>query len=174
MKVRLRQLRRPLKLLGERDRETLLGELAHLTLYFLKDPRRLEEALSQALALYPEPFPERETLRERLREMLSHALSHPEISTYLGLPVKEDLREREILLLQKDRPESLRPDRILLQEDQVLILEYKLRRPREKEVLDRYREQLEAYLRGLRKIFPEKVRGVLVFLDPPGLEEVSP
>jgi len=50
MKVRLRQLRRPLKLLGERDRETLLGELAHLTLYFLKDPRRLEEALSQAFS----------------------------------------------------------------------------------------------------------------------------
>ncbi|QJA06589.1 hypothetical protein FVE67_07175 [Thermosulfurimonas marina] len=173
MKIRLRQLRRPLRLLGERDRETLLGELAHLTLYFLKDPRDLEGPLSRALALYPEPFPEREALRSRLREVLSRALSHPRMAEYFSSE-GEDLREREFLKKGKKGLESLRPDRILLKKDEVLVLEYKLHRPKEKRLYEDYQKQLKEYLEGLREVFPGRVRGVLVFLEPPEVEEVSP
>ncbi|HFC97031.1 MAG TPA: hypothetical protein ENJ40_01045 [Thermosulfurimonas dismutans] len=176
MRLRIYQQKRALALLGERDEERQLGEMAHLALYFLEDydgtPGRIEEAVSRALALYTEPLPEREKFRKRLLEVLTRALSHPEIARFFapGIP---DLREHPFVR-HKGRggePEVHRPDRVLLLPEGPVVLEYKLHRPEDP---GEHERQVREYLSGLSLVLKQPVRGCLVYLEPPEVREVRP
>ncbi len=172
MKVRLFQQRRPLRLLGERDEERLEGEMAHLALYFLSSytgkQEELEQAVHQALALYPEPLERREHHFRTLVETLSQALKEPRIRA-LFKPGLKDLREHPYVKLRSSNLEIHRPDRIIFFPEGPLVVEYKLARLQSSHVL-----QLREYLRDLSRIWKAPLRGVLVGLRPPAYREVKP
>ncbi len=178
MRLRIYQQKRALGLLGERDEERQLGEMAHLALYFLEaftgSLEELERAVDRALALYAEPLPEREKYREKLLKVLSQALAQPEIARFFA-PGLSDLREHPFLLEAKrgEGPKVYRPDRVLFLPEGPVVLEYKLRLSG-LESLEAHRGQLRTYLRALAKILGSPPRGYLIYLTPPEIREVAP
>ncbi len=175
MRPRIYQQKRALRLLGERDEERQLGEMAHLALYFLEaftgSLEELERAVDRALALYAEPLPEREKYRERLLEILVRAFERPEIAHFFA-PGLSDLREQPFILKGADRegPEVHRPDRVIFFPEGPVVLEYKLRLSGP-ESLETHRQQLRTYLRALSRILGSPPRGYLVYLSPPEIRE---
>jgi len=171
MKVRILQQRRALKVLGEKDRERILGEMAHLALYFLPafsgQRAEVERAVREALALYPEPLREREVYFKELTEILFSALSLPEARPFFR-PGLKDLREHPFITLEEDGPKSHRPDRVLFLSEGPVVLEYKLSGPRIE-----HQKQVQEYLQGLADIWGFSVKGYLFYLRPPEIREVS-
>ncbi|MBX6422102.1 PD-(D/E)XK nuclease family protein [Thermosulfurimonas sp. F29] len=177
MRLRIYQQKRALALLGERDEERQLGEMAHLALYFLEGftgrREEVEKAVDRALALYPEPLPRREILRKRLLEILVRALSHPGIARFFA-PGTTDLREHTLVFPD---PEGLsaevhRPDRILFTPEGPVVLEYKLR-PGGPDGVAAHEKQLRTYLAVIRRLEGRPPRGYLIYLDPPEVREVE-
>ncbi|OAQ20400.1 hypothetical protein [Thermosulfurimonas dismutans] len=170
MRVRIFQQRRALKVLGEMDRERVLGEMAHLALYFLPAfsgvREEVEEAVRRALALYPEPLTERETYFRELTEILFSALSLPAARPFFS-PGLRDLREHPFVTVGENGPEGHRPDRIVFLPEGPVVLEYKLSGPSTE-----HEKQVREYLRGLSAIWGSPVRGYLFYLRPPELREV--
>ncbi len=172
MKVRIYQTRKALRLLGERDEERLLGEIAHLALYFLErytgDSEEIRKAVDRALALYAEPLVARERLRGELIHILEKALEHPKIRALFASNFP-DLREHPLVTMGKEGLESHRPDRLLFLPEGLLVIDYKLSGPREEHV-----RQVQTYLQELVHIWPGTLKGLLVYLRPPEVREVAP
>ena len=173
MRVRIFQQRRALKVLGETDRERVLGEMAHLALYFLPSfsgvRGEVEETVRRAMALYPEPLTERETYFRELTEILFSALSLPAVRPFFS-PGLRDLREHPFVTEGKDGANlsGHRPDRIVFLPEGPVVLEYKLSGPSPE-----HERQVREYLRGLSAIWETPVKGYLFYLKPPELREVE-
>lgn len=94
--------------------------------------------------------------KDEIIKTLSNLLSHPEVKRFFikGLKIKN---EAEILL-----PDGhlLRPDRLVFEEDKLIIIDYKTGKPE-----SRHRLQLNKYAREISKLGYTKIEKYLIYID---------
>jgi ATP-dependent exoDNAse (exonuclease V) beta subunit len=98
-----------------------------------------------------------ESQKEQLSEKIHALLTDPEVSRFFqqGLSVKT---ETEILV----RDGSVyRPDRVILEGEKAIILDYKTGKPKE-----HYKKQLQTYGKLIREMGFKKIQSFLLYIDP--------
>jgi ATP-dependent helicase/nuclease subunit A len=143
------------------------GEFIHRVLYFVegldeetesKLHRFIKRVNDELKTAYP-----LEAMKKSLLEFLDHKEVSPYFRTIPGRVVK---REQEF---SDSRGNLFRMDRVIFEEDQVSVIDYKT--GTDKEAEKEYLSQLKSYIRILKEIYPgKKVEGVLAYVD---LKEVS-
>ncbi len=146
-----------LKLLQEKGFFQRLGEILHFSFgeLLLKreeitfDDENLTKAVGRALFLYPEPLPEREALKEEALKILKSISLSRDWRVLQNLLKKSKALYREVEGYLAGEDKVLRPDFILVQEREIYLLEFKLRKE------DLQEEQLKLYQRFLELLFPQ-------------------
>ena len=114
-------------------------------------------------------------IRQSIVDETLDLLHHPDFSMIFG---QGSVAEAPITGLIDDgkRVVSGQIDRLLVSDEEVLIIDYKTNRPPPREVTDIpviYQKQMQAYADVLRQIYPNKaVRGALIWTDGPILMEI--
>ena len=151
------------------------GLLVHRLLQALPDlpPAERDAAASRFLArpVHGLSTEEQEAIR---RETLA-VLDHPEFAALFGA---ESQPEVPIVGLFGAQALSGQVDRIVVRDDEVLVVDYKTLRPppaRASDVPPAYLAQLAVYAKALGAIFPDRpVRAALLWTDGPRLMPISP
>jgi len=96
--------------------------------------------------------------KESIQAVLKPFLSHPDVSKYFlpGLKVKT---EPEILL---PNGKTFRPDRIVFNEDQTTIIDFKTGKPEEL-----HKEQVRFYMKLIKDMGYAELNGVLLYVNEP-------
>ena len=143
------------------------GEFIHRVLYFVEGldeeteseiDRFIKRANDELKTDYP---------LEAMKRDLLEFLNHKEVSPYFrAIPGRVVKREQEF---SDSRGNLFRMDRVIFEEDQISVIDYKT--GTEKEAEKEYLSQLKNYMRILKEIYPgKKVEGVIAYVD---LKEVS-
>lgn len=151
------------------------GNLTHLLLQFLPDlplPNR-QAAAGHYLSQNGQDLSE-EILASILSETLK-ILDHPEFKVIFGPGSRAEVPITG--LLSDGRLISGQIDRLLVSENEVLIVDYKTNRPPPRDPQDIsaiYRRQMKAYADTLREIYPQKaIKCALLWTDGPHLMPIE-
>lgn len=113
--------------------------------------------------------------RERMIEETLAVLSHPDFAPLFGPGARAEVPV--VGLIGKNYAVSGQIDRLIVQEDEVLIVDYKTNRPpalAEKDVPKSYLTQMAAYRAVIQKIYPNHtVKAALLWTDVPYLLALS-
>jgi len=142
--------------------EKLRGEFIHRALYFIdgldqhseSDIGRIVERVNDELKT---DFP-----LEAMKKSLLEFLNHKEISPYFrAVPARVIKKEQEF---SDPRGNLFRMDRVIFEEDQISVMDYKTGTDRKAE--KEYIFQLTNYIRILKEVYPgKKVEGVIAYVD---------
>ncbi|MBP7721004.1 MAG: double-strand break repair helicase AddA [Alphaproteobacteria bacterium] len=152
------------------------GTLTHKLLQFL--PAHLKEkrehAAREFLNLYAQDIPEK--IRASIADETLKILGHPDFAAVFG---RGSLAEIPVTgLLDDDRVVSGQIDRLLVTDNEILIVDYKTNRPppvRAEDVPVLYRNQMNAYAAVLAKIYPGRtISCALLWTDGPTLMKLPP
>jgi ATP-dependent helicase/nuclease subunit A len=138
------------------------GEFIHRVLYFVEGldeetESKLDRFIKRANDELKTDYP-LEAMKRDLLEFLNHKEVTPYFRTIPGRVVK---REQEF---SDSRGNLFRMDRVIFEEDQVSVIDYKT--GTDKEAEKEYLSQLRSYIRILKEIYPgKKVEGVLTYVD---------
>lgn len=119
-------------------------------------PGVLEKMLKQGIISEDEK-PE---LELKIKEILEHEL----IGTYFSDNVKSK-NEAEMIT---ETGEILRPDKIVFEKDQAIVIDYKTGKPNSK----KYASQMSNYAMALQKMGHAKVKKLIVYVDENKVEEI--
>jgi ATP-dependent helicase/nuclease subunit A len=147
--------------------EKLRGEFIHRVLYFIdgldeKIEPELEQIIKRVNDELKTDYPVA-TMKKNLLEFLNHE----EIKPYFrAMPGRVIRKEQDFSDL---RGNLFRMDRVIFEEDQVSVIDYKT--GTDKEAEKEYISQLKNYIRILKEIYPDKnVEGVIAYVD---LKEIT-
>lgn len=150
------------------------GEILHLALSFVKtreDLPRLGTFVKRALVLLGEKYAAW-NLKEDLIRPLEEVLSHDEAELFFSPAAKEIFCERSIIPPAREgKREVFRPDRMVLFEDRVVVVDFKSEEPAPS-LLEDYRAQVKNYAGLARELFGLPAEGYLLFLAGPRVEKV--
>ena len=146
--------------------ERLRGEFIHRVLYFVDGLENIEPELERIIKRVNDELMT-DYPPEAMKRNLLEFLNHEEISPYFqAVPGRVIKREQEFSDL---RGNLLRMDRVIFEEDQVTVIDYKT--GTDKEAEKEYTSQLKNYMRILKEIYPDKnIEGVIAYVD---LKEIS-
>jgi len=122
----------------------------------------LASAVKQAKTQYPfvDDFQE-------LQATVSALLGGKELRRYFWVEESEVFTEKDVV---DSSGNTRRIDRLIVSQDEVLVIDYKSTRTS----TDEYRMQVGEYLRIVRDIYPTRAcRGILIYLDDLSSEEVA-
>ena len=102
--------------------------------------------------------------KEALKATISKLIKHKDLYSYYD-PSKKIYTEKEILM---DTGEILRPDRIVISENEACIIDYKTG----KENTPKYQQQMKDYQWALEKMGYQKIKKLLVYIDDLKIIEV--
>ncbi len=144
--------------LGERQR----GEFIHRVLYFIDTlGENMEPGIEQIIERVNDEFQTDysvETMKRNLLEFLNHEEVRPYFRAMPGTIIK---KEQDF---SDSRGNLFRMDRVIFEEDRVIVIDYKT--GTEKEGEKEHISQLQNYARILEEIYPDKtVEGVIVYVD---------
>lgn len=129
------------------------GLLMHALLSEIESRQDIEKAITKALlqGLFNNEG------AERLRKDLENMLNHKDLKAYYepGLKLKN---EAELITAEG---KLLRPDRIVFQRDECVLIDYKTGQIQEKE----HARQLDQYATALEEMGHARIRKILVYLD---------
>ena len=128
------------------------GQKIHYVMSLVEQSGDVDHTLEQLAnegMLQPE---ERKTLESTLRDLIAR----PELQRYFSGEM-QTLNERDILLPGRG---VQRPDRVMLEGEQVHVLDYKTGEPREE-----HRRQLDDYMRSLTSMGFDEGQKLLVYID---------
>lgn len=147
--------------------ERLRGEFIHRVLYFIdaldeKIEPELEQIIKRVNDELKTDYPVA-TMKKNLLEFLNHE----EIKPYFrAMPGRVIRKEQDF---SDPRGNLFRMDRVIFEEDQVSVIDYKT--GTDKEAEKEYISQLKNYIRILKEIYPDKnVEGVIAYVD---LKEIT-
>jgi ATP-dependent exoDNAse (exonuclease V) beta subunit len=147
--------------------ERLRGEFIHRVLYFIDgldeniEPE-LEGIIKRVNDELKTDYP-METIKKNLLEFLTHE----EIRHYFqAVPGRVIRKEQDF---SDPRGNIFRMDRVIFEEDQITVIDYKT--GTDKEAEREYISQLKNYIRILKEIYPDKtVEGIIAYVD---LKEIT-
>jgi|GEM_PF-1964303 len=156
-----------------RSKDEILGEFLHMALFFLDsytgDIGDLIKAVRSAKAYYPDAIRLTEQDVQEVEHILINAMSNEYIGK-LFTPDVKNLREVEFL---DDEGNTIRVDRLNIDNGKnINVLEFKLKRPESQSLTDRYIEQLNHYMKTVKKVFQCAVSGIIIYFLQGQYEEV--
>ncbi len=151
------------------------GEILHLALSCIKsleETTSLETIVLKALSSFGEK-PYFWDIENDFLRPLQRVFKLPEVQKFFSPDAKEIYRERCILAVDgKGSFQVFRPDRIIVFDDQVIVVDFKSEIPSSIEIHNKYRDQIARYVRIVSKIFSLPTQGYLLFLLVPQVEKV--
>ncbi len=149
--------------------ERLRGEFIHRVLYFIDGldeqiESELEGIIKRVNDELKTDYP-MEAIKIKLLEFLNHEEIKPYFQATPGRVIKkeQDFSDR--------RGNLFRMDRVIFEEDQVSVIDYKT--GTDKEAEKEYVSQLKNYARILREIYPDKnIEGVIAYVDLKEIKKV--
>ncbi len=158
-------LRKYLKTAGSLEREDAVGEgiKIHAVLSEIESKKDVEQVLNNALIRGEI----KESELERYRAFVAKVVEHPALESYFAEGV-EVLNERSIISASGER---YRPDRVVLTNDNITVIDYKYSGNPD----ERYLSQVRNYMRLVSEINPDKkVFGKILWLkDELIIQEVA-
>jgi ribonucleoside-diphosphate reductase beta chain/exodeoxyribonuclease V beta subunit len=152
--------------LEERQR----GEFIHRVLYFVDGlDENIEPELEQIIKRVNDEL-KTDYPMEAMKKNLLEFLNNKEISPYFqAMPGRVIKKEQDF----SDSGGNLfRMDRVIFDEDQVSVIDYKT--GTDKEAEKEYIPQLKNYIRILKEIYPDKkIDGVIAYVDPKEISRVK-
>ncbi len=91
----------------------------------------------------------------------------------VGEKIIEELEEIDILDIYEGELRINRPDKIIVKRDEIVIIDYKLKKTREKEAIEKYHSQMIRYMDLVKKIFKKPVKGLIVYMEENELERIE-
>jgi len=150
--------------------ERLRGEFIHRVLYFIDgldeniEPE-LERIIKRVNDELKTDYP-METMKKNLLEFLNDEEIKPYFQAMPGRVIK---KEQDF---SDPRGNLFRMDRVIFEEDQVSVIDYKT--GTDKEAEKEYISQLKNYIRILKEIYPDKnVEGVIAYVDLKEIRKVK-
>jgi ATP-dependent helicase/nuclease subunit A len=134
------------------------GNQAHEVLSMIKDTTNLDAVLNQLTlegSITKSALP-------RIKERVQTLLAHPQVKSWFGAGY-EVLTEREMFYDGR----ILKPDRILVKDDQAIVIDYKKEKSSET-----YHAQVQRYMQAMKSLGYPNVTGFLVYVDTVEVEEV--
>ncbi len=134
----------------ERNKEK--GNLIHLLLSQIETADQIEKLILQNV--------ERGVIdasqKDEVKDILKRIIAHPDVQPYFkqGLNVKA---EAEILL---ESGLTIRPDRLIIDNDHIIIIDYKTGKPQEKHI-----KQIDRYADILLQMDYSSVEKILIYID---------
>jgi ATP-dependent exoDNAse (exonuclease V) beta subunit len=150
--------------------ERVRGEFIHRVLYFVDTlDENIEHDLERIIERVNDEFNADYPIETTKRDLLEF-LNHEEISLYFqAMPGRIIKKEQEF---SDSRGNLLRMDRVIFEEDQVSVIDYKTGTNKEAE--KEYIAQLINYIRILREIYPDKnIEGVIAYVDLKEIKKVK-
>jgi ATP-dependent helicase/nuclease subunit A len=147
--------------------ERLRGEFIHRVLSFVDSvDENTESELDRIITRVNHELKTDYPL-EAMKKSLLEFLDHKEVNPYFrDIPGRVIKREQEF---SDPRGNLFRMDRVIFEEDQISVIDYKT--GTDKEAEKEYISQLKNYIRILKEIYPgKKVEGVIAYVD---LKEIS-
>ncbi len=148
--------------------EELLGEFLHLCLFHLEfyDGRDdlIEKAVKTALTNLPSAMKYRleDDDIKKVRDWIHVALKSPKIGSKFSTYVR-NLREWEFL---DGEGKVVRIDRInFMTENNVDVIEFKLKEPSDKNIEEGYRQQIRGYVKIVREVFKRETVGTIIYFE---------
>jgi len=151
------------ELLKFSPREQKRGEILHFILSKinrLTDLNHLEQITTQALAYFGGRT-ENWDLAKEFIVPIQTVLNQPCLQTILVKP-SQVFSERTILWPNQTEFEVLRPDKVILTESVACVLEFKSEY--QEEYFPSQQTQLKKYMKVIAKLFPQPVRGYLIYI----------
>jgi len=151
--------------------ERLRGEFIHRVLYYVDGSdddteSELERIIRRVNNELKTDYPV-EAMKKSLLEFLNHEGVNPYFQAVPGRVIK---KEQEF---SDPRGNLFRMDRVIFEEDQVSVIDYKT--GTDKEAEKEYISQLKNYIRILKEIYPgKKVEGVIAYVDLKEIRKVYP
>ena len=138
----------------------IAGDFIHKVFYFLdsyRDKEDLDKAISKALSTtYVKEV-------EGLKGKLQKVLELDEVRRFFE--DRKNLREMEIV--GRDG-KVMRIDRIVFFDDHIAVVDFKLGYEREE-----HRKQVLEYMDALENIFPQEIKGYLIYVEEPKVLKVT-
>ncbi len=151
-----------LKMLSGLQRDTpeiAYGKLLHECLSLLKKSEHATDAIERVLSGKKDAHIQRKKLTEDIHSLLSNEQTTAWFSDYEALHC-----ERE-LISQKDH--TLRPDRVIVLQDRVVVVDYKSGKQSDKHI-----GQVETYKQELQRIYSKPVEGYVLYTEGPSIISV--
>lgn len=128
------------------------GNLIHLLLSQIENSDQIEKRVLQNVEKGIIDI----SSKDEIQEYLNNIILHPDVQPYFekGLEVK---MESEILL---ESGLTIRPDRLIIDDEQIIIIDYKTGKPLEKHI-----KQLDRYAETLLQMDYSSVEKVLIYID---------
>jgi ATP-dependent exoDNAse (exonuclease V) beta subunit len=147
--------------------ERLRGEFIHRVLYFVDGLDESTESELDRIIKRVNDELKTDYLPEAVKRNLLEFLNHEEISPYFQtIPGRVIKKEQDF---SDPRGNLFRMDRVIFEEDQIFVIDYKTGTDKEGEKA--YVSQLKNYIRILKEIYPDRnVEGVIAYVD---LKEIS-
>ncbi len=136
------------------------GILMHYVLSKIKHEGDIDHALGEAVLEGLISIDEKEELKTTITKLIQHK----ELNSYYD-PAKKIYTEKEILM---DTGEILRPDRIVISENEACIIDYKTG----KENTPKYQQQMNDYQWALEKMGYQNIKKLLVYMEDLKIIEV--
>ena len=149
--------------------ERLRGEFIHRVLYFIDGlDEKIEPELEQIIKWVNDELKTDYPLATMKKNLLEF-LNHEEIKPYFrAMPGRVIRKEQDF---SDPRGNLFRMDRVIFEEDQVSVIDYKT--GTDKEAEKEYISQLKNYIRILKEIYPGKhVEGVIAYVDLKEIKKV--
>lgn len=110
------------------------------------------------------------SLREAdsLRKIVQKALAHPQAKDWFSGRYRL-YNECKIVWMKDEKPVENRPDRVMINENETIVVDFKFGRPKEQ-----YHQQVQDYIRLLEKMGYPNVKGYLWYVYTETIETVKP
>ena len=132
------------------------GKLRHKAFSLIKKREDIENAVN---TLYNQGLIANEDEKSDLIDGLRKALDNPAVQEWFGKDYKL-YNECSILYKTNDGIVTKRPDRVMMKDDEVIVVDYKFGKPN-----DKYHKQVREYMAQIKKLMPQKtVNGYLWYV----------
>ena len=149
------KISRQSNLIWDTQREPALIQRGKIIHRLLSEVKTQDDIQTQLNILSDEGVLEIEFMNE-LKEYANEVIQHEEIQSLLQR-ANEIISEKSLLL---QNGEILRPDRVFILDDEVVVLDYKsgLKKPE-------HQNQLKNYMNALKPLYSKPIRGMLAYLS---------
>jgi CRISPR/Cas system-associated exonuclease Cas4 (RecB family) len=95
---------------------------------------------------------------KKVKQLLTDLLTHPQIAPYFQ---KGNLIKKETELYDREKGHFIRPDRVVLMDNQLFIIDYKTGETRKS-----HQKQLEQYAAVYARMGYRNIEKILIYLSP--------